>query len=106
MNPLLHLVGDVAVWVALVASVAFCVTYATVAPWRSSAEGWHLMTFTGVVGLAFGWIAYRQSTGAPHVPPLNPATESARAAILSALAVLLMWRLALLIHTQIRRRRR
>lgn len=105
MNSLLHLIGDVAVWVAMAASVAFCITYATVAPWRSSAEGWHLMTFTGVIGIAFGWIAYRQTILGVS-PPLPTTTEIPRATILSTLAGLLIWRLVLLVRTQIRRRSR
>jgi hypothetical protein len=104
VNHLLHLVGDTAVWVALVSSVAFCITYAALAPWRTSGEGWHLMTFTAVIGVAFGWIAYRQTS---H--PAQPAAlslEIPRAVILWALACLLLWRLALLVRTQIRRRNR
>lgn len=105
MNYPLHLAGDVAVWVALAASIAFCITYAAVAPWRASGEGWHLMTFTAVIGLSFAWIAFRQITGPAHSPyPLS--TEAPRAAILGALAGLLVWRLALLVRTQVRRRRR
>lgn len=104
MTSIAHLIGNVAVWVALAASIAFCATYAAVAPWRRSGEGWHLMTFTAVIGIAFGWIAYRQTAAAIPLRPLP--SEVARAAILSALAGLLVWRLLLLIRTQIRRRRR
>ena len=104
MNPLFHLVGDIAVWVSLLAAVAFCGTYATLAPWRSTGEGWHLMTFTAVIGVAFGWIAYRQTFHA--APPADLSIEVPRAAILWALAGLLVWRLALLIRAQIRRRKR
>lgn len=103
MIPLLRLVGDAAVWAALISSGAFCALYAVLAPWRRSAEGWHLMTFTGVIGTAFGWIAYRQTTTARPVQPAS--TEALRAAILTALAALLIWRLALLIRSQTRRRR-
>lgn len=102
MNHLPHLIGDIAVWVALVSAIAFCVTYAVVAPWWKSGEGWHLMTFTAVIGLAFGLIAYRQTTSTPA--PLPLCTEVARALILVALASLLVWRLGLLIWTQTRRR--
>ena len=103
MIHLLHLVGNTAVWVALVAALAFCATYAALAPWRSSAEGWHLMTMTAVIGIAFGWIAYRLVAGSRMPVWL---LESLRAVILSALAALLVWRLALLIRAQIRRRKR
>lgn len=100
----LHLAGDIAVWVAFISSVAFCVMYALVAPWWRSGEGTHLMTFTAVIGVAFGWIAYRQTV---TVIPLRPlGSEVARAVILGALALLLVWRLLLLMRTQIRRRRR
>lgn len=104
MNGVFHLVGNVAVWVALVASVGFCVAYAAVAPWRRSAEGWHLMTFTAVIGVAFAWIAYRQSLSS--TPPARLTLEVPRAVILGALALSLVWRFLLLCRTQIRRRRR
>lgn len=104
MISFVHLIGDGAVWVALIASVAFCGLYAAVAPWRKSGEGWHLMTFTAVIGVAFAWIAYRQTFG-PARPVQSPSTEIVRAVILGALAGLLVWRLALLVRAQIRRRR-
>jgi len=99
---LFHLVGNTAVWVALAASLMFCVTYALVAPWRSTGEGWHLMTFTFVIGVIFAWIAYRQLLGPPAAPM---SIEAPRAAAFTALAGLLVWRLALLIRTQVRRRK-
>lgn len=104
MTNIAHLIGNAAVWVALAAAVAFCGLYAAVAPWRRSGEGWHLMTFTAVLAVAFGWIAYRQTTSTVPLRPLG--SEVARAAILGALAGLLVWRLLLLIRAQIRRRRR
>lgn len=104
MIPALHLIGSIAVWVAYVAAVTFCVLYALLARWRESAEGWHLMTFTAVLAAAFGWIAYRQVAGL-HTH-LGSPTEVARAVILTALAGLLVWRLALLIRNQGRRRKR
>jgi hypothetical protein len=100
--PVFHQVGNAAVWVAFAAAVLFCVGYAVLAPWRSSAEGWHLMTMTAVIGLAFGWIAYRLVAGA-HMPPL--LLEVLRALILGGLAATLVWRLALLIRNQVQRRR-
>jgi hypothetical protein len=100
---LFHLVGNAAVWVALVAALMFCVTYALVAPWRSTGEGWHLMTFTGVIGAIFAWIAYRQVLGSPTT---SLSIELPRALAFTALAGLLVWRLVLLIRTQVRRRKR
>jgi uncharacterized membrane protein HdeD (DUF308 family) len=100
---LFHLAGNAAVWVALVAALMFCATYALVAPWRSTGEGWHLMTFTGVIGAIFAWIAYRQVLGSPTA---SLSIELPRALAFSALAGLLVWRLALLIRTQVRRRKR
>lgn len=104
MNGVFHLIGNVAVWVALAAAVAFCVAYAAVAPWRRSAEGWHLMTFTAVIGIAFAWIAYRQTVSS--VPATRLSVEIPRALILGALALSLVWRFLLLCRTQVRRRRR
>lgn len=103
MTDILHFIGNAAVIVALLSAVAFCGLYAAIAPWRASAEGWHLMTFTGVVGVAFGWIAYRQVISS--TPPAGLSIELPRAVILSALAALLVWRLALLLRAQTRRRR-
>lgn len=102
MISVLHQAGNVGVWVALGAAVMFCIAYAVLAPWRSSAEGRHLMTFTAVIALAFGWIAYRLVAGARMPPWL---LEAMRAVILGALAVCLVWRLALLARTQVQRRR-
>lgn len=103
MIHVVHLIGSVAVWVALASSVAFCVTYAAVAPWWRSGEGTHLMTMTGVLAVAFAWVAYRQTVSTVPLRPLP--TEIARVAILGALAAVLVWRLLLLIRAQIRRRR-
>jgi hypothetical protein len=61
------------------------------------------MTFTAVIGLAFGWIAYRLVTGPHHV--LAAGTEASRTAIYVALAGLLVWRLVLLFRAQLRRKR-
>jgi hypothetical protein len=98
-----HQVGNAAVWVALAASVLFCIGYAVLAPWRSSAEGKHLMMFTAVIGVAFAWIAYRQVISS--APPAALSIEVPRAVILSALAAGLVWRLALLIRNQVWGRR-
>lgn len=104
MISVLHYLGDVAIWTSLVSSYAFCFTYAIIAPWRRTVEGWHLMTFTFVIGVAFSWIAYRLVVIHHHVDiPLR--TEAARAGIYVALAVVLVWRLVLLVCTQILRRR-
>lgn len=102
MTHLFHLAGNGAVWVAFVAAIAFCGLYTAVAPWWRSSEGRHLMTFTAVIGIAFGWIAFRMVTGFGSPQWL----EVVRVAILGALAVLLVWRLLMLIRAQIRRRRR
>lgn len=104
MNSLLHLIGNVAVWTAFWASVLFCGLYAAMAPWRRSPEGWHLMTFTATIAVAFAWITFRQVISA--APPAAMSIEAPRAAILSALAACLVWRLLLLVRTQIRRRKR
>jgi hypothetical protein len=104
LTGILHLIGNIAVLIAFISAVTFCALYAAIAPWRTSAEGWHLMTFTGVIGVAFGWIAYRQVIQA--TPPAGLSIEIPRAVILSALAALLVWRLALLLRAQTRRRKR
>ena len=100
---LMHTAGNVAVWLAFGAAVVFCGLYSVIAPWRSTAEGWHLMTFTGVVGVAFGWLAYRQTLTRTTIGALP--VEVGRVAIYAALAALLVWRLALLLRAQIQPRR-
>lgn len=104
MIAVLHYLGDAAVWVATISSFAFCFLYAAIAPWRKTAEGWHLMTFTFIIGVAFGWIAYRLVVAGPR-PHFNTGTEALRTAIYVALAAMLVWRLVLLIRAQIRSRR-
>jgi hypothetical protein len=101
---LLRLAGDVAVWAAMVSAVLFCILYALTAPWRRSAEGWHLMTMTATIGLAFIWVAYRQATS--HMPALPTATEAKRTGLYTLLAAMLIWRLALLIRAQLWKRKR
>lgn len=103
MISVLHYLGDVAIWASLISSYVFCLSYALVAPWRKTEEGWHLMTFTFVIGVAFSWIAYRLVAVENHVD-LSLKTEASRAAIYVALAAVLVWRLALLVRTQIRRK--
>lgn len=104
MTSLLHLIGNAAVLISVVASATFVALYWVSARWWKSEEGWHLMTFTGVIGVAFGWITYRQVISS--TPPAALSIETPRAVILSALAALLVWRLALLLRAQTRRRRR
>ena len=104
MSSVLHLAGNVAIWTAFWAAVLFCILYAVLAPWWQSGEGRHLMTFTAVIGTAFGWIAYRQTIS--EVRPAALSLEIPRAVILSALAALLVWRLLLLLQAQTRKRRR
>jgi hypothetical protein len=104
LNSAFHLIGNIAVVVAFLSTVTFCGLYAAIAPWRASAEGRHLMTMTGVIGVAFGWIAYRQVISS--TPPAALTLEIPRAAILSALAALLAWRILLLLRAQMRRRKR
>lgn len=104
MIHLLHLAGDVAVWAALVSALLFCGLYALLAPWWTSGEGWHLMTMTAAIGISFGWLAYRMVTAPPRA--LSPGTEATRTGLYVLLAALLIWRLALLIRSQVGRRKR
>jgi hypothetical protein len=103
-----HTIGTLALWTALGAALLFCLLYHLSAPWWRSAEGRHLMSFTGGLGLVFGWLAYRSVTTAPG--DAHPAEETARTCVYLSLAVLLLWRLGLLwrrqIHPALRRRER
>ncbi len=96
---MIHLLGDVAVFVAAGAASLFCLLYHLTAPWRRSHEGWHLMTFTALHALIFGWITFRILTASAQ--PLPPGQEEARAGVFVLGALCLLWRLALLYRRQI-----
>jgi hypothetical protein len=96
--PVLHQVGNAAIWTAFVAAAAFCAVYAAMAPWWKSSEGRHLMTFTAILAVAFGWLCLRLILGPIPV-------EIPRAVLLGALALSLIWRLVLLIRNQMPGRR-
>lgn len=96
---MIHLLGNVAVFVAGAAAALFCLLYQFSAPWRRSQEGWHLMCFTALHALVFGWIAFRIVAAPPRALP--PGQEAIRAAIFVLCAVCLVWRLALLWRRQI-----
>lgn len=103
---MVHLVGTAALWTGVGAGVLFVLAYALTAPWWRSAEGRHLMCFTGALTLIIGWLAYR-SIYTPRT--LTGAEEWTRAAVYVVVALLLLWRLSLLWRRQIcpglRRRR-
>ncbi|GAA3223312.1 putative phage holin [Actinocorallia longicatena] len=103
---LLRLIGDVAAFVSAGSGIVFCAAYAVTAPWWKSDEGRHLMTFTALLSIAFSWISYRVIVA---TATLSPGEALSRAAVYSALAAGMVWRLALLWRRQIgpglRRRR-
>lgn len=103
---MVHLVGTAALWVGVGAGGLFVAAYALSAPWWRSAEGWHLMSFTGALTLICGWLAYR-SIYTPRT--LSGPEEWTRATVYLVVAALLVWRLSLLWRRQIapsfRRRR-
>jgi hypothetical protein len=90
-----HLAGTIALWLGLVSSAALCGLYHLTAPWWRSAEGRHLMSFTGGLALILSWLAYRSVFAAP---PPTAGDEVGRTVV----AVLMVWRLALLWRRQIR----
>ncbi|NEA22598.1 hypothetical protein [Actinomadura bangladeshensis] len=94
----LHLAGTVALWLGLVSAAMFCGLYHLSAPWWRSAEGWHLMSFTGGLALILGWLAYRSIFAAP---PPTTGDEVGRTIVYSLVAVLMIWRLGLLWRRQI-----
>lgn len=95
-----HLAGTVALWLSLGSAVTFCGLYHLTAPWWRSAEGWHLMSFTGGLGLILSWLAYRSIFAAP---PPTAGDEVGRTVVYSIVAALMVWRLGLLWRRQIRR---
>src|SRR3954470_997383 len=96
---LIHLLGDVAVFVAATAATLFCLLYHVTAPWRRSQEGWHLMSFTALHALVFGWIAFRIVTASAR--PLPSGQEEVRTTVYVLAAMCLIWRLFLLYRRQI-----
>lgn len=96
---MVHMIGTAALWAGVSAGALFVVVYHLSAPWWKSAEGRHLMSFTGALALILGWLAYR-SIFTPRT--LTGAEEWTRAAVYLVVATLMVWRLALLWRRQIR----
>lgn len=94
-----HLAGTLALWLGLVSAVAFCGLYHLTAPWWRSAEGRHLMSFTGGLALILSWLGYRSIFAAP---PPTTGDEVGRTIVYTVVAVLMVWRVALLWRRQIR----
>lgn len=93
-----HAVGTAALWVCALSALGFCGLYHLSAPWWRSAEGRHLMSFTGGLALIFSWLVYR-SFVAPAPP--SAGDEVGRMSVYLVVAVLLLWRLELLWRRQI-----
>lgn len=101
---MVHLLGTVSLIAGAVTSTMFVALYWVSARWYRSAEGWHLMTFTGVIALVLLFTSYRTLTTAPR--PMSAGIDIARLAIFGSVALLLVWRLWLLYRIQIRSSRR
>jgi hypothetical protein len=99
-----HLLGTISLIVGAVASVAFVVVYGLAARFYRSAEGWHLMTFTGAIALILTYTSYRNLAAAAR--PVSLGVDIARLAIFGVVAVLMLWRFGLLWWIQVRRRGR
>lgn len=100
---MIHLLGTVCVVVGAVASGGFVALYWASARWYRSAEGWHLMTFTGLLAIVLAYTSYRNLAVMPR--PAAAGVEIARLVIFAAVAASLLWRVWLLYRIQIRGRR-
>lgn len=96
---MIHLVGDVSVFVAALAAGLFCVGYHVTAPWRRSMEGRFLMSFIGLHAVVFAWIAYRISVTTPR--QIGVWEDLLRTVIFGGCAAFLVWAVVLLWHRQI-----
>lgn len=90
-----HHLGTVAVAVGAGAAWLFVALYST-HPWRTWAEGRHLMQFTGGLGLIL-----TLSTAFAFVRPVgvtHPGLELLRLGVMAWLALMLVWRVRLLLN--------
>lgn len=73
-----------------VAATVFITTYHVLAPWRRTAMGWHLMLFTGAIGLLGLYTIVVTFTGLDGTPAM--VLRYARTALLMFVAVLIVQR--------------
>lgn len=83
-------------WLATGGAVVFVVLFATLAPWRRTQMGRHMMSFMVVLMIILLYIVF-----APALGPLSSTTRGwVRVASFGSLGVVLWWRVYLLIGAQ------
>ena len=100
MTGWVHALGNLGVFAGAASASLFVVVYWLTAPWWKSQEGWHLMAFTGCLGLTLDYSSWRIVTSQVHLQ--SAGVEVVRAAVFLAVGGLLVWRLVMLYHAQIR----
>lgn len=100
---MIHLLGTICIVAGAVASSGFVALYTISARWYRSEEGWHLMTFTGLLALVLIYTSYRNLTATAAAVPLG--VDVARLAIFASVAASLSWRVWMLYRIQIRAQR-
>lgn len=92
------------VWagVTVVLTFYFVIGYAIFSDWKGSQEGWHVLTFSILVGVASLWSFVQLVT----VGPINVNASYGRAAVWISVAFSMGWRSAIWTSRQIKARRR
>lgn len=96
---MIHALGTAGLYLGALAAWAFCVAYRFSARWRKSAEGWHLMTFTGTFAAILTYLSWRSLHASAR--PVSTGDDIARAVIYCSVAALMVWRFWLLGRRQI-----
>jgi EamA domain-containing membrane protein RarD len=94
------LAGDIAMWLTVLCSWGFVITYMVTAPWWKSEMGLHLWSFSAVIGVLFTWIAYRW-----FFRTVDPPEATTRFVIYAITAFYMGWRWSILIRAQRKGRR-
>jgi zinc transporter ZupT len=91
--------GDVAFYVAAVSAVLFALLYLVFAPWWKTETGRNIMAVMGSLAAAMGYFAWVISRGG--VPG---GFYPVRALLFLSIAAAILWRVTLLVRTQLLRK--
>lgn len=97
-------VSNVLLSACIVLSYSFVVLYAALAPWHRYPTGRHIMGTTIALALVFTYIALARLGILGDLSPTGRHAVSA--AVYGIMAVILTWRITILIRVQLRTRRR
>ena len=89
------LLGDIFLYTGAIAGSLFCLAYWVLAPWWKSEMGRHIMAFTAVISVTLDYVVYRS------INRLERPQPGVRAIIFGAIAIVIVWRLWMLIRDQL-----